>query len=511
MAKPLRRGACSHRTITILAGLSQLDTTWLSVVVNRRRVVINGVLALAVAGVLAASYVTVTASSSSQQPTGQTVKVTRGTLTATVTASGNAEAATTVEVNFSGSGGQVTKIYVKTGQQVTKGQRLLKIDDSSAKESLRTAKATLASAKAQLKTTTQGQSAEDKAEDAASVAAAKTSVANAETALQAAKDTYALDKKQQNQLVKSATAAQLTQAKQTRASTLLKDRQAIKTQRGQLHTAEDQLASQRATAAKNAQPARQGDVDSAQAQIDSARVTVATARRTLAETVLRAPVSGTVAAISAVKGQSSGSGGSGGTSGSGSTGSGSANSSTTGSTGSTSSSSSSSSGLVTLTDLSRKHVVASVAEADITKIKVKQTAQVSFPASNVTVPGTVTAIDTQSTVTNNVVEYGVTVVLGGNATSIRLGQSASITITVGRKSDVLSVPTSAITTAGDRSTVTRREGETDRTVEVQTGMVGSTGTEITSGLAEGDTVVLPTSGSSGSNLTFPRIGVGGPR
>lgn len=476
--------------------------------VNRRRVVINGVLALAVAGVLAASYVTVTASSSSQQPTGQTVKVTRGTLTATVTASGNAEAATTVEVNFQGSGGQVTKIYVKTGQRVTKGQRLLKIDDSSAKESLRTAKATLASAKAQLKTTTQGQSAEDKAEDAASVAAAKTSVANAETALQAAKDTYALDKKQQNQLVKSATAAQLTQAKQTRASTLLKDRQAIKTQRGQLHTAEDQLASQRATAAKNAQPARQGDVDSAQAQIDSARVTVATARRTLAETVLRAPVSGTVAAISAVKGQSSGSGGS---SGSGSTGSGSANSSTTSSTGSTSSTSSSSSGLVTLTDLSRKHVVASVAEADITKIKVKQTAQVSFPASNVTVPGTVTAIDTQSTVTNNVVEYGVTVVLGGNATSIRLGQSASIAITVGRKSDVLSVPTSAITTAGDRSTVTRREGEADRTVEVQTGMVGSTGTEITSGLAEGDTVVLPTSGSSGSNLTFPRIGVGGPR
>jgi HlyD family secretion protein len=380
----------------------------------------------------------------------------------------------------------------------------------------------LASAKAQLKTTTQGQSAEEKAEDDASVAAAKTSVDNADTALQAAKDTYALDKKQQNKLVKSAKAAvddaqtqtaittaktQLIQAEQTRESTLLKDRQAIETERGQLHAAEDQLASQRATAAKNAQPARKGAVDSAQAQIDSAKVTVATARRTLAETVLRAPISGTVAAISAIKGQSSGSSGS---SGSGSTGSTSAESSTGGSTDS-SSSGSSSSGLVTLTDLSRKQVVASVAEADITKVKVKQTAEVRFPASDVTVPGTVTASDTESTVTNNVVEYGVTVVLGGKTASIRLGQTASIAITVGRKSDVLSVPTSAITTAGDRSTVTRREGETDRTVEVQTGMVGSTGTEITSGLAEGDTIVLPTSGSSGSNLTFPRIGVGGPR
>ena len=56
---------------------------------------------------------------------------------------------------------------------------------------------------------------------------------------------------------------------------------------------------------------------------------------------------------------------------------------------------------------------------------------------------------------------------------IRIGQSASLTITTGTATDVLIAPSSAITTVGDRSTVTRRVGETDETVSVETGLVGA--------------------------------------
>ena len=66
-----------------------------------------------------------------------------GPVTASVSASGNLAAATTVGANFEGSGGTVTAIYVKVGQKVTAGQELAKVDDTSARRSLRTAEASL--------------------------------------------------------------------------------------------------------------------------------------------------------------------------------------------------------------------------------------------------------------------------------------------------------------------------------------------------------------------------------
>ena len=379
----------------------------------------------------------------------------------------------------------------------------------------------------------------------ASIASARTSLANARTGLRQARASYALDRSQQAKLVSVAADAvdtaeaqkrkdqealadakssgdeaqvtsltnaiasdttaitqarnTLTQAKQSRDSTLLKDRQAIETQSGQVEAAEDALDSQVAAANVAAQPARRGAVEAAQAQIDSAEVAVEEARTTLSNTVLRAPAGGTVADISVVEGQSSGSS----STSNGSTG-------TTSGTGATSDSSSSaattSSGLVTLTDLDRKRIVASVAEADVTKVKTGQPVEVSFAATETIVDGTVTAISTQETVTNNVVTYDVTVTLNGNARSIRIGQSASLTITTGSVENVLIVPSSAITTVGTRSTVTRRVNGVDTTVDVGTGLVGTTGTEATSGVAEGDTLVVPTTGSDSSGTSFPTGG-----
>jgi multidrug efflux pump subunit AcrA (membrane-fusion protein) len=111
----------------------------------------------------------------------------------------------------------------------------------------------------------------------------------------------------------------------------------------------------------------------------------------------------------------------------------------------------------------------------------------------------------QSTVSNNVVQYDVAVSLPTADASVRLGQTGNVTITTGSHVDVLYVPTSAITTSGSVSTVTRRVDGVDSIVQVQTGLVGSTGTEIVRGLSQGDAVVLPTGDSTGS-FTFPGSG-----
>ena len=146
-------------------------------------------------------------------------------------------------------------------------------------------------------------------------------------------------------------------------------------------------------------------------------------------------------------------------------------------------------------------VTASVAEADVVEVKRGQGAEVVFSASDTTATGTVTAIDTTSTVTNNVVEYGVTVDLESGAKGIKVGQTAAITITIQTVDDVLVVPTGAVSGDGNQTTVLRRSPgpdgtETEERVPVETGLVGDAGTEIRSGLAEGDTVVIPTSPDS---------------
>ena len=163
-----------------------------------------------------------------------------------------------------------------------------------------------------------------------------------------------------------------------------------------------------------------------------------------------------------------------------------------------------------LSSLSNLQVTTMVAEADAAKVALGQPATVTFPALTTSTKGSVTAMDLASTVTNNVVEYGVTVTLDSPPTGLRLGQTASVSITTGTKASVLYVPSSSITTVGPLKTVTLRKAGKDTPTTVQTGFVGDSGTEITSGLAEGDVVVLSaSSGGTGGGFTFPGGGFGG--
>ena len=143
-------------------------------------------------------------------------------------------------------------------------------------------------------------------------------------------------------------------------------------------------------------------------------------------------------------------------------------------------------------------IPADVSEADIGAVKVGDAASIVFAAltdaadpDGTTVAGTVSEVDLTSTVSSSVVDYGVTISLTTVPATLRLGQSATVTITTASKSDVLELSSTAITTLGTRKTVTVENGKADSVVTVQTGLTGDGMTEITSGLTAGQTVVIP--------------------
>jgi HlyD family secretion protein len=82
------------------------------------------------------------------------------------------------------------------------------------------------------------------------------------------------------------------------------------------------------------------------------------------------------------------------------------------------------------------------------------------------------------------------------------GMNATVTIIVDQVQDVLYVPASAIQTEGQSSVVTIQndDGSTTRQT-VETGLTNGTNTEITNGLEEGQTVIIPSVSASTSSST----------
>ena len=218
--------------------------------------------------------------------------------------------------------------------------------------------------------------------------------------------------------------------------------------------------------------------------------------KSLQDTQLVALISGTVTAVNGTVGETVGGGGS-------STTSGSSTSVTTGS----------SSALVTIQGLGSLQVVASFAEADAIKIAVHQTATISISSlTNTEVKGVVTAVAPTSTVTNNVVTYPVTIALIEPPALLKDGMTAQVSVIVQTASNVLLLPSAAITTTGNLSTVKVLVKGVQKVTAVTLGLVGSSYTQISSGVSEGETVVEPTatvSAATSSGSTFGGGGFGG--
>ena len=156
-------------------------------------------------------------------------------------------------------------------------------------------------------------------------------------------------------------------------------------------------------------------------------------------------------------------------------------------------------------------VTTSVVESDVPLITVGQDASVTLTAVNATLQGSVASIAPtgSSSGSNGSVSFAVTILLEDVPSGVRPGMSASITITTAAATNVLAVPSRALTgTAGSYAVRILNADGTVTTQPVQVGLVTSTFAEIKSGLQAGQEVITGTSAQQAATTNNRGFGGG---
>jgi macrolide-specific efflux system membrane fusion protein len=147
---------------------------------------------------------------------------------------------------------------------------------------------------------------------------------------------------------------------------------------------------------------------------------------------------------------------------------------------------------ITIIDLNKLEVNAYIDETDVGKIGVGQEAIFTVDTfADRDFKGRVTAIYPRAVLQENVVNYITLISIGNSEGKLKPDMTANVTITLKKKKGVLAVPGAAIVREGGRkyAMLQARDGKTTRR-EVRTGWKEGAYLEITSGLQEGDVVVM---------------------
>jgi multidrug efflux pump subunit AcrA (membrane-fusion protein) len=218
-------------------------------------------------------------------------------------------------------------------------------------------------------------------------------------------------------------------------------------------------------------PASAAQLAADQAAIDSADAAVTEAEQNLAAATLTSPISGTVAAVGLTAGASA------------------------------------SGASITIVGAGIQKVSTTVPLSRIDLVKKGQAVTVAADGVATTLHGTVTSIGMLSTTTGSSTTFLVTVTLDDEQPSLYDGTGADVVITTGTAENVVTVANSALR-AGPRGTytVTVLKNGVTSTKTVTVGVAGPDVTEVKSGLAMGDQVVvadltedLPSSTTSTTN------------
>lgn len=147
---------------------------------------------------------------------------------------------------------------------------------------------------------------------------------------------------------------------------------------------------------------------------------------------------------------------------------------------------------ITIIDLNKLEVNAYVDETDIGKIGVGQEAFFTVDTfADKDFKGKVTAIYPRAVLQENVVNYITLISIENSEGKLKPDMTTNVTITLKKKKGVLAVPGAAIAREGGKKYVMlqAKDGKTTRR-EVKTGWKEGSYLEITSGLKEGDVVVM---------------------
>ncbi len=270
--------------------------------------------------------------------------------------------------------------------------------------------------------------------------------------------------------------------------------------------AEATLSEAKATLA-DAEEADESDtrINAASAAVEVAQSDVDAATEAMDDADLVAPADGLVTSVGVAVGDKiSGSSGS-------STSSSSSSGSTPGSTGSSSASTSSSTTAFSIVSTDAWSMSVSVGETDIANVEAGQ--QVELTSDDGTEYfGVVSEVGLLPSTSDGSAQYTVSITITGDGDGLYDGVSLSGSIVYERRTDVLAVSSAAVTTTDGTSTVTVIDedgNQSDVTVEV--GETSGDYTEILSGIAEGDEILVasftPGEGNSGTG-TFPGGGSG---
>lgn len=237
---------------------------------------------------------------------------------------------------------------------------------------------------------------------------------------------------------------------------------------------------------QTAQNSRDSDIQSALSSLQTAQTSVDSAQSTLRNLTLTAPVDGVVASVGNSVGEFV--------------------------------TSSASSPFILLSATNSLTLHGTIGEADVANLKLAQVATITVDAIGTTkkLTGKVTSIDPVATLQQGVPVYGIDVTLDVSDPAIRSGMTGTANVIVASKRDVLVVPNTAIRTlSGRRGVQVMENGQPVDVTDVAFGISNDQFTEVTSGLQEGQQVVLPTAQArpsgqgGGTQLRVPGVGGGG--
>jgi len=465
----------------------------------------------------------------------QTEPATIGTVAQTVTLSGTLEPVSQADLNF-GTAGTVSTVSVSVGQKVSEGAVLATLDSASLVAQVDQAQAAYGSAVLALKTA--------ETPTGSLVSQDETTVTNDEQALRSAESSLAeMNDASEESLVQSQEALQTAQTNMSNEAALMLDDEAAlaaaeaketsdcdgdaqassvctqdqstvsndksqvtsdeaadanaqstvqaddenvtSTQQknaqnmSQAEVAVTSAQSALATARANLQMASDGsyanELTSDEASVVSAQSNLQLAEKNATDARLIAPISGTVIEVSIVPDASVMAG--------------------TSTVGSPSSSSSSSGGSGSAADIEivspgTFEIQATASDTELPELKVGQSAEFTASGATATYEGTVTNIDTLPTISSGVATFPITIGVKGSTSDLYEGISASVSVTTLSVANVLTVPSSAVHTEGTSSYVDVLSNGKEVTTPVTVGAVGSTLTQIKSGLTPGEEVIL---------------------
>lgn len=205
-------------------------------------------------------------------------------------------------------------------------------------------------------------------------------------------------------------------------------------------------------------PPRDFEIESAKANVRRAQATLNRYLSDLSETVIKAPVDGTITKVNFDAGENS----------------------------------SASQPVISMIGESKLQIEVNVPESDITKITVGDTVEITLDAFSSTekFAGVVTFIDPASTIINDVTYYNVKVDFNEPQDKIKSGMTADLTILTDQKTGVLVVPSRALVIRDGVQYVQILQAETLVERQVTVGLKSDDGmTEIISGVSEGEDVI----------------------